>query len=136
MFAFRGVMKILAAATFAALSATGASACGGYYGCGYGHWYGGSVPAAGYGHPVYAEPALIPGPRRYFVDQGPDYTGPMVTDFFPRSYNPGYVDTFAYPYVGRYAGRHYRTAYAPRVTHVRAARQHHHRYPAQFGWPR
>ena len=136
MFAFRGLVKFFAAATFVALTATGASACGGYYGCGHGYWYGGGVPFFGYAHPVYAEPSVIPGPRRYFVDQGPDYTGPNVSVFFPRSYNPGYVDTFAYPYVGRYAGWRYRTAYVRRGMYVSAARRDHHRYPAQFGWPR
>ncbi|MGZ5829150.1 MAG: hypothetical protein ACXWJW_11520 [Xanthobacteraceae bacterium] len=136
MFAFRGVVSFFAAAIFIAMSATAASACGGYYGCGFGHgyWYGGGAPVYGYAHPVYAEPSLIPAPRRYFVDQGPDYTGPNVSVFFPRSYNPGFVDTFAYPYVGRYAGWHYRTAYAPRAMHIRG--RHHHRYPGQFGWPR
>jgi hypothetical protein len=55
-------------------------------------------------------------PPRYFVNQGPVYGGPNVTNFGPRYYNPGYVRTRAFPYVGGFRGAYMRPAYVgPRI---------------------
>jgi len=55
-------------------------------------------------------------PPRYFVNQGPNYTGPNVTNFGQRFYNPGYVRTRAFPYVGGYHGAYMQPGYVgPRV---------------------
>jgi hypothetical protein len=125
----RYLMKNLGVAASIALLSTGASAGGcGYHGCGAGY-YGHSHAA-----PVYLFASAAAAPPRYVVDQGPDYTGPNVTVFFPRAYDAGYVDTSAYPYVGHHAYR-YRAKPATRVMHVRMSTHRHARTPAQFGWP-
>jgi hypothetical protein len=116
MVSFRNMMAALAVTAIGATMATSAQAgwCNGYYGCGpgnYGYGWSSGVPIFGYPYPVSAERGLYLAPRRYFVDQGPRYTGPNVTFFFPPVYNPGGVNTFAYPYVGR------RVAWAPRRHH-------------------
>jgi hypothetical protein len=112
MFGLRGLTTIFAAGALATSMASVAHAgwCNGYYGCGpgnYGYGYSSGVPFLVYPAPIYVAPAVYPRPRRYVVDQGPDFTGPNVTFFYPRSWHPGVVDTFAYPYVGRRAASAY-----------------------------
>ena len=112
MMASRYLMKTLVgAAAVMALFTTAANAgCG--CGFGFGRGYGFGYPA--YGYAPYYYP---PGPPRYFVNQGPVFGGPNVTEFVYRSYDPGYVHTHAYPFVrghygyahpyARYHGRRY-----------------------------
>lgn len=92
---------------------------------------------SGHGHvrPIYAYsgPIVFASPPRYFVDQRPDYTGPNVFEFFARTYDPGYVDTFAYPYVGRYAA--WRHLVRPRRAAYVSPPHRHYRVRSQFGWP-
>jgi hypothetical protein len=122
MFVSRNGLRLIAVAAFLAIPFASANAgkCG-YSDC-------------AYAPPPYAEPVVYPQPPRYFVDQGPDFTGPNVTDFCLRPYDPGYINTFAYPYVGRYAGWRYRARPAMRVGYVSPSRAHH-RIPSQFDWP-
>lgn len=120
------VLKILAGFAFVAMLTPAAQAmcgnCGyssGYYSQYYAqpayNWAWGTGCAScgyyrsGYINPLYPAPVgyLDPvQPRRYFVNQGPVYSGPNVAVFGPRYYVPGYVATQYYPYVGNY-----RTAY-------------------------
>jgi hypothetical protein len=72
--------------------------------------------------PVLVQPAPIV--QQYVVDQGPRYSGPMLTDYYPQTYYaPRAVGGF--PYVGGgYRSYGHRAAYAPRPYH------HHYRgYP-------
>jgi hypothetical protein len=54
--------------------------------------------------PVFVEPAPAPQTPRYFVDQGPTYTGPgLVIETLPVTDSPT-ADPYAYPYVRSYHG--------------------------------
>jgi hypothetical protein len=125
MVSFRDVMIVCAASATVLATATVANAgwCGEVYGCGPGNYgYGYSSGVSWFG-PGYAAHEYYPAPRRYYVNQGPTYTGPNVSFFFPPIYQPGFVNTSAYPYIGRRAG----------WGHVR---RHHHRHPVRYGYSR
>jgi hypothetical protein len=133
MVALRVVLKILAGFALMATFATSAMAnCGCGYG-NYGYGYGHGNYGYGYGHAHGAYWAYPYGPPRYMVNQGPNYTGPNVVNFAPRHYDPGYVNTQAYPYVGRYrygVRVHRRYAMMHRPYGMRAYVRHHRPY----GW--
>ncbi len=124
----RNALKFFAAAAVLTLFAAGARAgeWGTGCGCSYGHAYGyaGYYGHYGYGYPYPHLHAAYyaPQPPRYFVDQGPAYTGPNVTHFPPGAYNSGYVETRAYPYVTGYFGSVYRPRYIARRHHWHAIR--------------
>lgn len=128
-------LKIFACFAFIAMFAPAAEATCGNCGYGYGYYsqyyarpawnwaWGTGCATCGYGYrPAYVNPGYPyaaprfldpadyyqPYPRRYFVNQGPVYGGPNVSVFAPSYYDPGYVATRAFPYVGGYG---YRTPY-------------------------
>jgi hypothetical protein len=72
---------------------------------------------------------VTPVVQQYVVNQGPVYSGPMLTDYNPAIYYPPKVVP-TYPYVGGHRWAGYGRAYAPRPYHARPAyhRHHHHRH--------
>lgn len=96
---------------------------GGYGGCGCGCGCGHRGLFTGGAYAFGGAPAPL-----YFVNQGPQYSGPGVMLPYP-TYAPsaGIAAPWAYPYVGRYRYRGYPHYYAHRVHHYWYRRPLHSR---------